>query len=616
MRLGPSFTPVRGNTYYVADGSYGSKTFNTAASGSQLITIKKATVASHGPNTGWVDTLGDGQATWGSQIQVTTSNWVIDGVSRSTPTSGHGFVVDNTASTTTELFRIGAAGGAGVSNITVKYLELRGRGYGQATVFDRGFYGINTGTSNITIQYCYAHSMYVPVLTRFMDTVLFEHNYTANNNSRPEFHAEFWSDSGSDDVTIRYNQIENNEGTTTIFQGNGTGTTPNDSNTATNWQIYGNVCFYRNYNPAPGNNPGTNGFIWIANDAGNKNWSDGWLVYNNTLYDYSYGGDLGARIFNELPGSFAVPMVRNNFFDSCADGAVHTNVNSDYNYYRNTTHTAEANQQLGTVSLLTSPATANFRLTAGTVSGLTLAAPFTQDMDGVTRTPGSWDRGAFEFAGGAGDTTPPTLSSSVIGATGLTMTRTFSEPVSTGAGDNADWAISLSGGAITGTYASGNGTAAILYNLSRTVGATETGTNSYTQPGDGVEDASLNDLATLSGAVILNNSTVQQVATPVMSPVTGPYFGTQNVTLTSSTPGATIRYTTDGSDPTASSTLYVTPILVPVSTTIKAKAFASGFTESNISTAAYEVGIWAGTLAWKTFAVPQQTGFIHMDIPG
>src|SRR5690348_11914306 len=53
---------VRGDTYYVADGSYGSQTFDTANSGSSVITIIKATVANHGTATGWSDTFGDGQA--------------------------------------------------------------------------------------------------------------------------------------------------------------------------------------------------------------------------------------------------------------------------------------------------------------------------------------------------------------------------------------------------------------------------------------------------------------------------------------------------------------------------------------------------------------------------
>src|SRR5262245_52847243 len=38
---------VRGDTYYVATGTYGSRTFNTPTSGTLTITIKGATAADH-----------------------------------------------------------------------------------------------------------------------------------------------------------------------------------------------------------------------------------------------------------------------------------------------------------------------------------------------------------------------------------------------------------------------------------------------------------------------------------------------------------------------------------------------------------------------------------------
>src|SRR5437870_5513644 len=55
---------TRGDTYYVADGTYSGYTFNYPASGTALITIKKATVANHGTAVGWLDTFGDGVATF------------------------------------------------------------------------------------------------------------------------------------------------------------------------------------------------------------------------------------------------------------------------------------------------------------------------------------------------------------------------------------------------------------------------------------------------------------------------------------------------------------------------------------------------------------------------
>ena len=49
---------VRGEVYYVATGTYGSRTFNTAESGTLVITIKGATVADHGTDAGWQPSFG------------------------------------------------------------------------------------------------------------------------------------------------------------------------------------------------------------------------------------------------------------------------------------------------------------------------------------------------------------------------------------------------------------------------------------------------------------------------------------------------------------------------------------------------------------------------------
>lgn len=84
---------------------------------------------------------------------------------------------------------------------------------------------------------------------------------------------------------------------------------------------------------------------------------------------------------------------------------------------------------------------------------------------------------------------------------------------------------------------------------------------------------------------------IVQVADPVFSPVPGTYSNGTQLTMTCATPGATIRYTTDGSTPTESSTAYVSPITMPENdtTTYKAKAFGSERweTDSNVTTGAY-----------------------------
>jgi alpha-mannosidase len=59
------------------------------------------------------------------------------------------------------------------------------------------------------------------------------------------------------------------------------------------------------------------------------------------------------------------------------------------------------------------------------------------------------------------------------------------------------------------------------------------------------------------------------------------------VTLTSPDPGATIRYTLDGSEPTATSATYVEPLVLTATATVKARAFARGLDDRFVATAAF-----------------------------
>lgn len=87
-----------------------------------------------------------------------------------------------------------------------------------------------------------------------------------------------------------------------------------------------------------------------------------------------------------------------------------------------------------------------------------------------------------------------------------------------------------------------------------------------------------------------SGGSTQTCEAPVFSLADGKYFGTQTVSITSETDGASIYYTTDGSTPSASNgTLYTAPISVETSVTLKAIAVKSGNNDSGVSIASYDI---------------------------
>jgi hypothetical protein len=83
--------------------------------------------------------------------------------------------------------------------------------------------------------------------------------------------------------------------------------------------------------------------------------------------------------------------------------------------------------------------------------------------------------------------------------------------------------------------------------------------------------------------------TVAVAAAPKFSMGSGTYAETLYVSLYPTTPGSTIRFTVNGSTPTSSSTRYTSPIKVSASETVKAIAFAPGYEESAVLSAAYVI---------------------------
>jgi hypothetical protein len=100
--------------------------------------------------------------------------------------------------------------------------------------------------------------------------------------------------------------------------------------------------------------------------------------------------------------------------------------------------------------------------------------------------------------------------------------------------------------------------------------------------------------ATPGGSVTVSNFTVtpaiSPVAAPTFSPGAGTYTSAQSVTISTTTAGASIRYTTDGSTPTSTTgTVYSGAITVSGTTTLKAIAYKSGMSDSSVTSVTYTI---------------------------
>lgn len=116
------------------------------------------------------------------------------------------------------------------------------------------------------------------------------------------------------------------------------------------------------------------------------------------------------------------------------------------------------------------------------------------------------------------------------------------------------------------------------------------------------EEVGNTDNISLNITIQVTVSAAGIVGAPTANPTAGTYTENQSVTLTSSTGGATIYYTTDGSEPTITGGVtggttqqYTAPILVTgtvgqsITTTIKAIAVQNGMQDSSVETFIYTI---------------------------
>ena len=191
-----------------------------------------------------------------------------------------------------------------------------------------------------------------------------------------------------------------------------------------------------------------------------------------------------------------------------------------------------------------------------------------------------------------------TATASLTASGGWVMQCVAFRPAAVGEPQAATPTFSPTGGTISSsqqiTISDTTPGAAIYYTTNGTtpsVTASEKYSGGFTLPASATVEAMAVATGDSNSTVASTSYTVQapQAATPTFSKGTGTYTGTQSVTLSDTTSGATIYYAINAV-PTTSSTKYAgTAITVSSSETVEAMAVATGYTNSAVASATYTI---------------------------
>lgn len=397
-----SASMVRGNTYYVADGTYvshGITTFSKAESGTTRIVVKKATVSDHGTATGFINSMGEGQAIFDT-IQFGSSYWTMDGQTGS-GASGFGFKVAPSLCSGSSAIGINVSQSDAHESMHISRVEIQGCGedrladgtIGVGLCSPSGGCGMSSdgvyacaisAVSDLQLQYLYIHDWTRNGITlcqtnnSVIEYVRIERTHSADGDIHGQ--AIQVTAAPMTNITFRYNFFVNCDGTAAIAWLGGAGT-------YSNMYVYGNV-FY-------GTDTARYSYSPSAIYGRDSNTQTTFLIYNNTFYNI-------LRPEAEMDGTATGIELRNNLYvnSQFLNNPSTSGVTSSHNFYYNNTGAfvpvGETGQQDGTSDPFVS-APLNLQLSVHTTTGFTLSSPYDTDPLGVTRgAGGTWDRGAYQ----------------------------------------------------------------------------------------------------------------------------------------------------------------------------------------------------------------------------
>jgi hypothetical protein len=215
------------------------------------------------------------------------------------------------------------------------------------------------------------------------------------------------------------------------------------------------------------------------------------------------------------------------------------------------------------------------------VTGLTAATQYTFKVVAKNSSGSSTGVTTTVTTASASDTTPPNDVTNLAAGTATINSIPISWTLSS-SNDVANYEVAYSSNGGTSYTVASN--AVNASSTSYTINGLTAGTT-YTIRVVAIDTSSNRS----TGATITKATAASVSYTLSATPNAGTYNATQNVTLSTSPTGATLYYTTDGSTPTTSSSVYSTPIAVSSTTTIKFFAKDSVGNQSGVSTATYTI---------------------------
>ena len=453
-------TLIRGDTYYIGDGNYVGYVFDDADSGTDVITIKKATAADHGTETGWNAAYGDGQALFrytavDSAAKKATLNMKANYITIDGNVSDCGFddtcygikikysedfgLPDNNPSYRSGIYGIGLPTiemtNRTINNVKIYRTAVEGAGEVNCinaipyTCYNSGIAGNSLNASDIEIAYNYVFKWTQQIGLYKHSDVLIHHNYFYLNSSQSVgAHGQQISVDGTDNIDMYANHFKDSKTFALGAHGNGGS---NTNFTAYNNIIEGHV------------GSGLTACLGTAG-SGASNVFVGGLFYNNTFYNVNCGGNGAIFVgtltdvdtqksyaYNNLFYLVAYPRMDNSTFT--AGGIVH-----NYNAYLNCTGTInsddEANPQRDDAALNPFTSATDFTPKAGTLpvnngNDALVNAVVTEDYNGLARPVGAEiDIGALELdsAGGiSGQIVADNMTESTMVTGGATIDFTI-----------------------------------------------------------------------------------------------------------------------------------------------------------------------------------------------